>query len=53
MQVSYGDASFIAKALGDIALAKWMTQVSRESGLFWEGYIKHFQVIRALDLPRS
>jgi probable addiction module antidote protein len=40
IQVSYGDVSFIAKALGDIARAKWMTQVSRESGLFWEGLYK-------------
>ena len=28
-----GDASFIAKALGDIARAKGMTQVARDAGL--------------------
>jgi probable addiction module antidote protein len=30
---SEGDASFIAKALGDIARAKGMTQVARDAGL--------------------
>ena len=33
IQESDGDAAFIAKALGDIARAKGMTQVARESGL--------------------
>jgi len=28
-----GDAAFIAKALGDIARAKGMTQVARDTGL--------------------
>jgi len=32
IQESDGDAAFIAKALGDIARAKGMTQVARESG---------------------
>ena len=35
-----GDASFIAKALGDIARAKGMTQVARGSGLNREGLYK-------------
>jgi probable addiction module antidote protein len=30
---SDGDAAFIAKALGDIARAKGMTQIARETGL--------------------
>ena len=30
IQESDGDAAFIAKALGDIARAKWMTQDARE-----------------------
>ncbi|MFN7899215.1 MAG: addiction module antidote protein, partial [Synechococcaceae cyanobacterium] len=33
IQESDGDAAFIAKALGDIARAKGMTQVARETGL--------------------
>jgi len=35
-----GDASFIAKALGDIARAKGMTQVARDSGLSRESLYK-------------
>jgi probable addiction module antidote protein len=33
IQESDGDAAFIAKALGDIARAKGMTQIARETGL--------------------
>jgi probable addiction module antidote protein len=33
IQEADGDAAFIAKALGDIARAKVMSQVARESGL--------------------
>jgi len=33
IQESDGDAAFIAKALGDIARAKGMTQVARDAGL--------------------
>ena len=40
IQESDGDAAFIAKALGDIARAKWMTQVARESGLSRESLYK-------------
>ena len=33
IQESEGDSAFIAKALGDIARAKGMTQIARETGL--------------------
>jgi probable addiction module antidote protein len=35
-----GDAAFIAKALGDIACAKGMTQVARDAGLSRESLYK-------------
>jgi probable addiction module antidote protein len=35
-----GDASFIAKALGDIARAKGMTQVAKDAGLSRESLYK-------------
>ena len=35
-----GDASFIAKALGDIARARGMTQVARDAGLSRESLYK-------------
>jgi len=35
-----GDAAFIAKALGDIARAKGMTQVARDAGLSRESLYK-------------
>ncbi|MFI5381751.1 MAG: addiction module antidote protein [Tepidisphaerales bacterium] len=37
---AHGDASFIAKSLGDIARAKGMTQVARDSGLSRESLYK-------------
>ena len=37
---SYGDAAFIAKALGNIAKAKGMTQLSKETGLGRESLYK-------------
>ena len=40
IQQSDGDAAFIAKALGDLARAKGMTQVARESGLSRESLYK-------------
>ena len=40
IQESDGDAAFIAKALGDIARAKGMTQVAREAGLSRESLYK-------------
>lgn len=40
MEASNGDAAFIAKALGDIARAKGMTQVARDAGLSRESLYK-------------
>jgi probable addiction module antidote protein len=37
---SDGDAAFVAKALGDIARAKGMTEVAREAGLSRESLCK-------------
>ncbi len=37
---SKGDAAFVAKALGDIARAKGMTQVARDAGLSRESLYK-------------
>jgi probable addiction module antidote protein len=59
---SQGDAAFIAKALGDIAKAKGMTQVARDAGLSREslykalsgertpGFDTILKVVHALDL---
>ena len=40
LEEANGDASFIAKALGDIARAKGMSQVARDSGLSRESLYK-------------
>ena len=40
IQEADGDAAFIAKALGDIARAKGMSQVAREAGLSRESLYK-------------
>ena len=40
LEEAKGDASFIAKALGDIARAKGMTQVARDAGLSRESLYK-------------
>lgn len=40
MEEANGDAAFIAKALGDIARAKGMTQVARDAGLSRESLYK-------------
>jgi probable addiction module antidote protein len=37
---SDGDATFVAKALGDIARAKGMTQIARDTGLSRESLYK-------------
>jgi len=37
---AHGDAAFIAKALGDIARAKGMSQVARDAGLSRESLYK-------------
>ena len=41
-EAAQGDAAFIAKALGDIARAKGMTQVARDAGLSRESLYKTF-----------
>ncbi len=40
IEESKGDATFVAKALGDIARAKGMTQVARDAGLSRESLYK-------------
>jgi len=40
LEVSDGDAAFIAKALGDIARAKGMSQIARDTGLSRESLYK-------------
>lgn len=40
MEVADGDAAFIAKALGDIARAKGMSQVARDAGVSRESLYK-------------
>ncbi|HPQ44738.1 MAG TPA: putative addiction module antidote protein [Syntrophales bacterium] len=40
LEEAHGDATFIAKALGDIARAKGMTQVARDAGLSRESLYK-------------
>ena len=40
LEESNGDASLVAKALGDIARAKGMTQVARDAGLSRESLYK-------------
>lgn len=40
LEQANGDAAFIAKALGDIARAKGMTQVARDAGLSRESLYK-------------
>ena len=44
-----GDAAFIAKALGDIARAKGMTQVARDAGLSRESLYKALSRERSPD----
>ncbi len=52
IQESDGDAAFIAKALGDIARAKGMTQVARESGLSRESLYKALSGDRSPSFDR-
>ena len=40
LEAANGDAAFIAKALGDIARAKGMSQVARDAGLSRESLYK-------------
>lgn len=44
-----GDAAFIAKALGDIARAKGMTQIAKEAGLSRESLYKALSGERSPD----
>lgn len=44
-----GDASFIAKAMGDIARAKGMTQVARDAGVSRESLYKALSGDRSPD----
>jgi len=50
MEAADGDANFIAKALGDIARAKGMTQVARDAGLSRESLYKALSGDRAPGL---
>lgn len=49
MEEANGDAAFIARALGDIARAKGMTQIARESGLSRESLYKALSGDRSLN----
>jgi len=40
LEESQGDGAFVAKALGDIARAKGMTQIARDTGLARESLYK-------------
>ena len=46
---AHGDAAFIAKALGDIARAKGMSQVARDAGLSRESLYKALSGERSPD----
>jgi probable addiction module antidote protein len=49
LEEANGDASFIAKALGDIARAKGMAQVAKEAGLSRESLYKALSGERSPD----
>lgn len=49
MEEAGGDAAFIAKALGDIARAKGMSQVARDAGLSRESLYKALSGERSPD----
>lgn len=49
MEEADGNAAFIAKALGDIARAKGMTQVARDAGLSRESLYKALSGERSPD----
>ena len=49
LEEAKGDAAFIAKALGDIARAKGMSQVARDSGLSRESLYKALSGERSPD----
>lgn len=49
LEEAHGDAAFIAKALGDIARAKGMSQVARDAGLSRESLYKALSGERSPD----
>ncbi len=49
LEEANGDAAFIAKALGDIARAKGMSQVARDAGLSRESLYKSLSGERSPD----
>lgn len=49
LEEANGDAAFIAKALGDIARAKGMSQVARDAGLSRESLYKALSGDRSPD----
>ena len=49
LEEAHGDATFIAKALGDIARAKGMSQVARDAGLSRESLYKALSGERSPD----
>jgi probable addiction module antidote protein len=49
LEEAQGDAAFIAKALGDIARAKGMSQVARDAGLSRESLYKALSGARSPD----
>ncbi len=49
LEEANGDAAFIAKALGDIARAKGMSQVAKDSGLSRESLYKALSGERSPD----
>jgi len=49
LEEANGDAAFIAKALGDIARARGMSQVARDSGLSRESLYKALSGERSPD----
>ena len=49
LEAAKGDAAFIAKALGDIARARGMTQVARDTGLSRESLYKALSGERSPD----
>ena len=49
LEEAYGDAAFIAKALGDIARAKGVAQVAKDAGLSRESLYKALSGERSPD----
>jgi len=49
LEVADGDAAFVAKALGDVARARGMSQVARDAGLSRESLYKALSGERSPD----